>query len=211
VTGSASIDAPGPPMTSPTSLSPVEDEVVGALLALSRVFVAETARSLSILDEEVTLPQFRTLVVLVTRGPQRVIDLAQELAVTSSTAVRMCNRLVRKGLVVRQERPDDRRVAWITLTRAGLDLVGQATQYRREQIAKLIADLSLIRPVAFTSVLNAIVEAAGEATDGQWRQRWRDAEINSAATVPGKLVEAGSQELAGGGGVFGGDVDLDAL
>jgi DNA-binding MarR family transcriptional regulator len=170
-------------MTSGTSLSPAEDEVVGALLALSRVFVAETARSLSSLDEEVTLPQLRTLVVLVSRGPQRVIDLAQELAVTSSTAVRMCNRLVRKGLVVREERPDDRRVAWITLTAAGRELVGAATRYRREQIAELIAELPLTRPLAFASVLNALVEAAGEATDSEWWQRWRDAETSSAPGV----------------------------
>ncbi|XVV10116.1 MarR family winged helix-turn-helix transcriptional regulator [Actinoplanes sp. CA-131856] len=100
-------------MTSETTLSPGEDEVVGALLALSRAFVAETARSLSGLDEDVTLPQFRTLVVLVSQGPQRIVDLANELTVTSSTAVRMCQRLVRKGLVVREERPHDRRTAWI--------------------------------------------------------------------------------------------------
>jgi DNA-binding MarR family transcriptional regulator len=80
--------------------------VVGALLALSRAFVAETARSLSGLDDDVTLAQFRTLVVLVSRGPQRIVDLAQELAVTSSTAVRMTNRLVRRSLVARQERPE---------------------------------------------------------------------------------------------------------
>ncbi|WP_245666048.1 MarR family winged helix-turn-helix transcriptional regulator [Actinoplanes subtropicus] len=170
-------------MTPRTTLSPAEDEVVGALLALSRVFVAETARSLSRLDEDVTLPQFRTLVVLVSRGPQRVVDLAQELAVTSSTAVRMCNRLVRKGLVVREERPDDRRVAWITLTAAGRELVGEATQYRRELIAELIAGLSLTRPLGFASVLNAIVEAAGEVPDAQWWQRWREAETSSSPQV----------------------------
>ena len=165
------------------ALSPAEDEVVGALLALSRVFVAETARSLSGLDEDVTLPQFRTLVVLVSRGPQRVADLAQELAVTSSTAVRMCNRLVRKGLIARQERPDDRRVAWITLTAAGRDLVGEATRRRREGLAELIAELPMTRPLAFASVLNAIVEGAGEVPDSQWWQQWRDAEISSAATA----------------------------
>ena len=87
MTSSASTSAPVLPISTPTPLSPAEDEVVGALMALSRVFVAETARSLSKLDEDVTLPQFRTLVVLVSRGPQRVVDLAQELAVTSSTAV----------------------------------------------------------------------------------------------------------------------------
>jgi DNA-binding MarR family transcriptional regulator len=182
MTASASTYDPVQPMRSQPLLSPAEDEVVGALMALSRVFVAETARSLSKLDEDVTLPQFRTLVVLVSRGPQRVVDLAQELAVTSSTAVRMCNRLVRKGLVVREERPDDRRAAWITLTAAGRELVGEATRRRRRLIAELIAGLSLTRPLVFASVLNAIVEEAGEVPDAEWWQRWRDMEI-SPATV----------------------------
>jgi DNA-binding MarR family transcriptional regulator len=176
--GSTGTDVSGAPAPSPAPLSSAEEEVVGALVALSRVLVAETARSLSSLDEDVTLPQFRTLVVLVSRGPQRVVDLAQELAVTSSTAVRMCNRLVRKGLVVRQERPDDRRVAWITLTAAGRDLVGEATRRRRELVVELIAELPIARPLAFASVLNAIVEAAGEVPDAQWWQRWRDVETS---------------------------------
>jgi DNA-binding MarR family transcriptional regulator len=168
------------PGASGTQLSSDEEEVVGALLALSRVFVAETARSLSGLDEDVTLPQFRTLVVLVSRGPQRVADLARELAVTSSTAVRMCNRLVRKGLVARQERPDDRRVAWITLTAAGRDLVGGATSRRREGLAALVAELPMARPRTLASVLNAIVEVAGEVPDRQWWHQWRNAEISNA-------------------------------
>jgi len=163
------------PPSSPTALTRNEDEVVGALLALSRVFVAETTRSLSGLDEDVTLPQFRTLVVLVSRGPQRVSDLARELAVTSSTAVRMCNRLVRKGLVARHERADDRRVAWITLTPAGRNLVGDATLRRRDALAGLVAGLPIANPLALASVLNAMVESAGEVPDRQWWQRWRDA------------------------------------
>lgn len=164
------------PVTSQTTLSPGEDEVVGALLALSRAFLGVTARTLSGLGEEVTLAQFRTLVVLVSRGPQRVVDLAQELAVTSSTAVRMCNRLVGKGLVAREERPDDRRAAWITLTPAGRELVGEVMRRRREALAEVIAGLSLTRPLGFASVLNALVEAIGEVPDAQWWRQWSGAE-----------------------------------
>jgi len=152
-----------------------EEEVIGALLATSRVFVALTARSLGSLGEDVTLAQFRTLVILVSRGPQRVVDLAQELAVTSSTATRMCNRLVRKGLVARRERSDDRRAAWVTLTVAGRDLVGEVMRHRRVAIAALVADLSLTRPVAFAAVLHALVEAAGEVPDAQWWRQWSSA------------------------------------
>jgi DNA-binding MarR family transcriptional regulator len=155
-----------------TRLSTDEDEVVGALLALSRAFVGMAARSLASLDYDVTLPQFRTLVVLVSHGPQRIVDLALELEVTSSTATRMCNRLVRKGLVARQVRPEDRRAAWVVLTARGRELVGEAMRHRREALATLIADLSLTRPLAFASTLNALVEATGELPEARWRERW---------------------------------------
>ena len=52
-------------------------------------------------NEDVTLPQFRSLVVLATAGPQTVSALADRLAVHASTMTRMCNRLVTRGLVVR--------------------------------------------------------------------------------------------------------------
>ncbi|RSM73217.1 MarR family transcriptional regulator [Actinoplanes sp. ATCC 53533] len=160
------------PVTSQTTLSAGEDEVVDALLALSRVFVGMAARSLASLDDDVTLQQFRTLVVLVAHGPQRVVDLAQELAVTSSTATRMCNRLVRKGLVAREERPEDRRAAWVILTARGRELVGEVMRHRRETIATLVADLYLTRPLALAATLGALIEAAGELPEPQWRQRW---------------------------------------
>jgi DNA-binding MarR family transcriptional regulator len=157
---------------SQTTLSAGEDEVVGALLALSRVFVGLTARGLADLDEDVTLPQFRTLIVLSSRGPQRIVDLAEELAVTSSTATRMCNRLVRKGLVARQVRADDRRAASVTLTPVGRDLVGEIMRRRRVRIEALVGELAITRPLAFASVVNAQVEASGELSDAEWRRRW---------------------------------------
>jgi hypothetical protein len=66
------------------------DAVVDALMRASRALVAITARSLSSVNEEVTLAQFRTLVVLSTRGPQTVTALAEHLDVHASTMTRMC-------------------------------------------------------------------------------------------------------------------------
>ncbi|MDY7084977.1 MAG: MarR family transcriptional regulator, partial [Actinomycetota bacterium] len=153
------------------ALSPGEDEVVGALLALSRALVGLAARSLADLDEDVTLQQYRTLVFLVSYGPLRVVDLAHELNVTSSTATRLCARLERKHLVARQERPDDRRAAWITLTGSGRELVGAVMRRRRDILSEMIAELSLTRPLALAATLNALVEASGELPDSQWWHR----------------------------------------
>ncbi|MEU4690571.1 MarR family transcriptional regulator [Actinoplanes sp. NPDC023714] len=152
-----------------------EAEVTDALLALSRVMVGLSARTVGALGADVTLPQFRTLILLVGRGPLRAVDLAEELDVTPSTATRMCDRLVRKGLVARHERPADRRSTWVALTASGRDLVGEAMRRRRSMIADLVADLSLTRPVAFAAVVNALVEAAGDVPDAQWWRRWERA------------------------------------
>jgi DNA-binding MarR family transcriptional regulator len=157
-------------MPSPSlSIDAVEADVTDALLALSRVFVGLAARTLAQLDEDVTLPQYRVLVLLVSHGPQRVVDLSQELQVTSSTATRMCNRLVRKGLAERQERADDRRASWIGLTGAGRELVDEVMRLRREAIAELVREVAITRPVAFAGVVHAFVEASGEISASEWR------------------------------------------
>lgn len=147
------------------------DLVVDGLLATARMLVAQTARSLAQLDANVTVPQFRTLVVLAS-GPQRIVDLASELGVQSSTVTRMCDRLVRKGLVSRHERTEDRRAAWIVLTAAGRDLVAEIMRRRRTDLAKLVDSVPIPDPEAVASVLHALVVAAGELPEAQWRQRW---------------------------------------
>ena len=83
-------------------VEPAADEsVVDAVLTASRTLVAVVTSSLGAAAEDTTLAQYRALVVLASRGPQRVSDLARALDVTPSTAGRMCDRLVRKGLIRR--------------------------------------------------------------------------------------------------------------
>jgi DNA-binding MarR family transcriptional regulator len=148
------------------------DPVVDCLLAAARMVVAQTARSIAQLDANVTLPQLRALVVLATSGPERVVDLAAELGVRPSTATRMCDRLGRKGLVSRHEHPRDRRAAWVVLTRAGRDLVAEIMRRRRSRIAALVQAVPVADPQALASGLHALIVAAGELPEAQWRQRW---------------------------------------
>ena len=173
--------------TPQTAGDAAEEAVTDALLALSRVFVGLAARSMAQVDDDVTLSQFRSLVLLVSRGPLRVVDLAAELGVQSSTATRLAGRLVRKGLVRRLERPDDRRAVWLALTAAGRDLVGSVTLHRRAAIGALVRDLSMTRPLGFASVVHALVEAAGEP---QTRQRWQQLEDAAAIdALPGRAAK----------------------
>jgi DNA-binding MarR family transcriptional regulator len=139
-----------------------------ALLSATRAMVALAARSLAGLDADVTLPQYRALVVLASRGPQQVVNISNELGVTSSTGTRMCDRLVRKGLVRRYRTPTDRRAVRLTLTPAGRTLIQEVTVRRRAALAALIADMpnSWHKPV--TAAMRSIAEAVGELPDHEW-------------------------------------------
>jgi DNA-binding MarR family transcriptional regulator len=161
------------PVTAEGASSPSEGraDVVDALLAAGRVMVGLTATSIARLDADVTLPQYRMLVVLAANGPQRTTDLASRLSVTPSTVTRTCDRLVRRGLAQRFQRSDDRRVAWIALTETGKELIGDVMRQRRAEMGRLAA--SLPAPSAeVTAALHAFVSAAGELPEREWWRRW---------------------------------------
>ena len=60
----------------------VDEAAVDAVLTASRALVAVATMSLGAAAEDTTIAQYRALVVLASRGPQRMVDLAGALAVT---------------------------------------------------------------------------------------------------------------------------------
>ncbi|MCI4066504.1 MarR family winged helix-turn-helix transcriptional regulator [Micromonospora sp. R77] len=145
-----------------------ETAAVEALMAASRAFVGLAARSLADLDADVTLPQFRAMVVLATRGPQRSVDISAELQVAPSTGTRMCDRLIRKGLVRRSRSTTDRRVVRLRLTPAGRDLVREVIRRRRDELSAIVAATAAYWQPAVTEALTAFAAAAGELPEQEW-------------------------------------------
>jgi len=152
--------------------APDRADLVEALLSASRAMVAIAARSLADLDAEVTLPQYRALVVLASRGPQRVVDISAELGVNPSTATRMCDRLVTKKLVRRYRSTADRREVRLTLTTAGKQLVQEVTDRRRTELAGVVKTMpqSWVRPL--TAALKSLSASVGEIPDSEWWLGW---------------------------------------
>ena len=146
----------------------VDEAAVDAVLTASRTMVAVATRSLGAAAEETTIAQYRALVVLASRGPQRMVDLAGALGVTPSTAGRMCDRLLRKGLIRRQRARADRREVQVSVTAAGQLVVDQATERRRELIAGILGRLPARQQAAVAAALSAFAAAAGEVPDDQW-------------------------------------------
>src|SRR5580700_4680388 len=145
-----------------------DEAAVDAVLTASRSLVAVATRSLGAAAEETTIAQYRTLVVLASRGPQRLVDLATTLDVAASTAGRMCERLIRKGLIRRHRARADRRAVLVSITAAGREVVDQATARRRALIAEILTALPPEQQRDIAVALRAFAEAAGEVPDSDW-------------------------------------------
>ncbi|MFJ5775183.1 MarR family winged helix-turn-helix transcriptional regulator [Streptomyces sp. NPDC093094] len=138
------------------------DAVTRAVLTASRVLVAVSARSLAAVEERVTLPQFRMLVVLSTRGATKLVTLAELLQVAPSTAMRMVDRLIAAGLADRQPNPDSRRETLLRLTDEGRRTVDEVTARRRGEIAGIVERLAPDQRLALVEALAAFNDAGGE-------------------------------------------------
>jgi len=148
------------------------DEVVDAVIAASRVLVGVAARSIAAITDDVTLPQYRALVILVSRGPQRIADVAAILDVEPSTATRMSERLVRKRLVNRTGGEDDRRVVLLSATRLGRELVASVTRKRRAEVRAILRRMPQQKIEPLITSLHAFTTAAGETAEANPALGW---------------------------------------
>ena len=154
------------------SLEINSEAIVDAVLSASRVLVAVAARSLGDVAEEVTLTQYRTLVVLASRGPQSLAELADAVDVTPPTATRMCDRLIKKRLIARRHERGDRRLIRLTLARDGRELVEAVTQRRRTEIARLMEAIPRDLQATLVDSLQRLTAAAGEVPEQDWSTGW---------------------------------------
>ena len=155
-------------------LQPIDpgDQIVDVLLGASRALVAVAARSLGELDD-ITLPQFRALVLLSTRGRTTVSDLAESLGIHPTSATRLCDRLVRKRLIRRLEGIDDRRRTELHLAAAGRHLVQRVTSRRRQDLAAIAGRMDPGDLEHAIRGLAAFAAATGQADDEADLFGWR--------------------------------------
>lgn len=137
-------------------------EVVQELLTASRLLVAMAARSVAAVAENLTLPQYRMLVVLETMGPRSLARLAEQLEVNSSTAMRMVDRLAGVGMVEKTANPDNGREVLVRVTPAGRKVVRQVTEHRLVEIERTVRAIPADHREHLIAALRAFSEAGGE-------------------------------------------------
>jgi DNA-binding MarR family transcriptional regulator len=157
-----------------------DDAVIEAIIHACRVMVGIAVRSLADTGEDVTLPQYRTLVVLAEFGGRRLADLADALAVSPSTATRMCDRLVRKGLITRTRDDMDRREVKLEVTAEGRKMVMDVINRRRVEVCALLTSIprgsrrQLVDSLQLLSTATAAATATASTPDLHWMPGWRE-------------------------------------
>jgi DNA-binding MarR family transcriptional regulator len=145
-----------------TSADESVDAIADALLTSSRLLMAISARSIGQVDETITIPQFRTLVILSNRGPINLATLAGLLGVQPSATGRMVDRLVAAGLIDRLPHPTSRRELLAALTKRGREVVRRVTAHRRAEIATIVEKMPPQERHGLVRALKEFTAAGGE-------------------------------------------------
>lgn len=153
-------------IASPTELTPEpagdgqpEPETVDALMRAARNFAAVTAESLAQAGD-VTLAQFRVLVLASRRPTLNTTAVAAALQVHLSNASRICDRLVAAGLLDRRESRADRRHVQLSLTPRGTELVTLVLEHRRAALVQVLQRMPQDTRAALAAALEVFSDAA---------------------------------------------------
>jgi DNA-binding MarR family transcriptional regulator len=146
---------------------------VDAVMLAARVLIAVSAQSVAAVDDVITLPQLRVLVMVSSRGHLNLGAVATGLGVHPSNATRAVERLVVAGLLNRSDDPTDRRNIVLELTSEGQALVDKVMNDRRAAIAEILQRMPASRRRALVPVLRAFAAAGGEVpADAVWSLGW---------------------------------------
>lgn len=138
------------------------DAATRATLQASRALLGVVARSVADALDEVSLPQFRVLVLLSQHGPLRLGVIAQHLEIHPSTFSRNSDRMVASGWVARIEDPQRRGSVQIELTDAGRGLVDAVSESRYAAIATILGRVPVGERQAVLDAFDTFACAAGE-------------------------------------------------
>ncbi len=142
------------------------------VITATRALVGVAARSLAEVNDDVTLPQYRVLVLLDGRGPQTMGELSDALDVNPSTVTRVCDLLGEKALIRREPARDNRRTVCAELTAGGRRLVDQVMNRRRRLIDDALAPMPAGAQRRLAWALAELAEALGEVSADAWTLGW---------------------------------------
>jgi len=118
-------------------------------------------------DLELTQAQTQALMTLHFDGAMPIGSLADRIGSSVSSCTGIVDRLEVLELVQRGQKPGDRRVVLVELTRQGRELTEQAAGGFQEHLSKVMGLLSAADRKSFLAILRRLLEALDAAEQGE--------------------------------------------
>lgn len=138
-----------------------DDDLVGALdrLVASAVAVTTVALSQTVGGGELTLPQWRALVVITSAEGLRASEVAARIGMSRPSMTRLVQRLERRGVIVVERDPSDGRATILRPTQVGLALRVETMSRRRKLIVDALGARTTSLPPELVRGLDAVAES----------------------------------------------------
>lgn len=114
---------------------------------------------------DLTMSQLKVVLLLFVSGPTRMSVIASELGVSMATASGVVERLVERGILLREGEAGDRRVVLCRLSDEGEMLIDNLWQLSRDQVGELMRMIAPSQLLLIVEMLQALLQA-GEAMKG---------------------------------------------
>ena len=112
------------------------------------------------LNVDLTMPQFRIVLLLFTDGPARVSALASALDVSLATTTGITDRLVQHGFIVKENDPEDGRAVICQLSGKGREVIARLWELRESRVRSLLERIPLTKLEVVSKAMKTILEAA---------------------------------------------------
>lgn len=149
----ASTTSPAPP--APAVAKPINEAVQALQEIMLRVSNDSSGTWMGL---DVTMPQMKVLLLLREHGALRVGVLARHLTVSTPTITGIVDRLVRQGLVRREDDPTDRRVVLNALTARGEGLMDRLRNRGGTELSRALDTLSAQEQADLARLLTRVME-----------------------------------------------------
>lgn len=140
-----------------TTADPATDTSLKLWVVLARAFGSvQRLIEADLASHDVTPSEFGILEVLHHKGPLLLGEIQRKVLVTSGGITYLVDRLTEKGLVTRQQCPNDRRARYAVLTPAGSALIRKIFPQHARSISTAVAGLTLREQADATRLLRKL-------------------------------------------------------
>lgn len=143
--------------------TPETEAALKLWVVLSRAHASISAHAAAhAADHGLSLTEFAILEVLYHRGRMVLGEIQRRILVSSGGITFLVDRLAEKGLVIRQECPEDRRAKYVALTREGTRMIREIFPSHAQALTAAMRGLTTAEQQEATGLLRELGLAAAE-------------------------------------------------